>query len=74
MLQGWVSALTIQVSQVEILPNVYTVNITHVVVLHIGEAISNLSLSVGDTQGTSSDIIISDNSVCLCTEFSCNGC
>ena len=70
MFQGRVSALTVRVSQVEILPNVYTVNITHVEVLHIGESISNLSLSVGDTQGTSPDIIITDSSASLCLEFS----
>ena len=70
MFQGRVSALTVRVSQVEILPNVYTVNITHVEVLHIGESISNLSLSVGDTQDTSSDIIITDSSASLCLEFS----
>ena len=41
----------------------YIVNITHGEILHIGQSITNLFLSEGDTQITSSYISINDNSV-----------
>lgn len=63
--QGLTSSLTVQVSQNEILPVGYTVNVTRVEVVHIGKFISNAFLSVGDTHSTSSDITVSESSVRL---------
>ena len=64
-----ISALTVQVSQINIMPDDYTLVITNGEIVHIGESISNLSLSVGDTHITSADIMIADSSVSLLFKF-----
>ena len=67
-----ISALTVQVSQINIMPDDYILVITHGEIVHIGESISNLSLSVGDTHITSADIVIIDSSVSLLFRFVSN--
>ena len=56
--QGMTPSLTLQLDQTETLPAGYTVTITHAEVIHVGQSISNLLLSVGDSQNTSSSITI----------------
>ena len=62
-----ISSLKAKISQVEILPAGYIVNVTNVEVVHIGQFIGNLYLSVGATQDSSPEITISDHSVCFKT-------
>ena len=59
-----ISSLKAKISQVDILPVDYTVNVTNIEVVQIGQFISNLYLSVGDTQNTSPKIALTDHSVC----------
>ena len=46
------------------LPPIYTVNVTRGEILHVGESLSNLTLSEGDTLRNSSDVTITEL-VCL---------
>ena len=50
------SSLSVLVSHINTQPNHYTLNITYGKVLHIGDLLSNVSLSVGDTIDNSVNI------------------
>ena len=65
MFQGLIPSLTIQVSQIEILTGSHFVQIVQGEVVHIGQYISNLFLSVGDAAHGSENITIIQNSVCF---------
>ena len=54
------SSLTLELSQIGMLSPNYTVNVTRGEILHVGEFISNLTLSEGDTLRNSSDITITE--------------
>lgn len=54
-----------QVNQTNIQSDDYTIIITHGEVVHIGESISNQSLSIGDTHLDALGIVIGDNTVRL---------
>ena len=54
--------MTVQVSYISTMPGDYQLIIDHIEVVHIGASISNTSLSVGDTNFTSSKITV-DNSL-----------
>lgn len=64
MFQGLIPSLTVQVSQIEMLTGGHFVQIVQGEVVHIGQYISNLLLSVGDT-ASSGNITITQNSVCF---------
>lgn len=60
--QGLISSLMVQINQTEMLPVGHFVRIVQGEVVHIGQYISNLLLSVGDT-ASSENITITQNSV-----------
>lgn len=62
-MQGTIPSLTVQIDQTEILPPGYTVHFTQAQIVHVGQSISNLPFSVGDSENTSSFITITNSSV-----------
>jgi hypothetical protein len=62
MFQGLIPSLTVQISQIDMLPIGYLVQIVREEVVHIGQYINNLLLSVGDT-ASSGNITVTQNSV-----------
>ena len=66
LFQGLVSSLTVQVSQTEMLTGGHFVQIVQGEVVHTGQCINNLLLSVGDTV-SSGNITVTQNSVSFCS-------
>ena len=62
MFQGLIPSLMVQINQTEMFPVGHFVQIVQGEVVHIGQYISNLLLSVGDT-ASSENITITQNSV-----------
>ena len=60
IIQGLTSSLTVELSQVGMFSPNYTVNVTRGEILHVGESISNLTLSEGDTLSNSSAVIFTE--------------
>ena len=68
--QGLTPSLTVELSQVGMLSPNYTVSVTRGEILHVGESISNLTLSGGDVLNNSSAITFTETvcSVHACTQ------
>ena len=58
--QGLTPSLTVELSQVGMLSPNYTVSVTRGEILHVGESISNLTLSGGDALNNSSAVTFTE--------------
>ena len=60
IIQGLTSSLTVELSQVGMLSPNYTVSVTRGEILYVGESISSLTLSEGDTLSNSSAVTFTE--------------
>ena len=66
--QGLTPSLTVELSQVGMLSPNYTVSVTRGEILHVGESISNLTLSGGEVLNNSSAVTFTETVYTFCTQ------